>query len=118
MSTSSFRVTISLPDVNVWIALTAEGHVHHVPARGWFAAQPDTSVAFCRITQMGLLRLIDESARHGRVPENRRSSVGNFRETARRSAACLCDRAGRCGFHLAAVDGAAQCRTEFLDGCV
>jgi hypothetical protein len=23
-------------------------------ARGWFAAQPDASVAFCRITQMGI----------------------------------------------------------------
>jgi len=51
-------VTISLPDVNVWIALAAEGHVHHVPAREWFPAQPDASIAYCRITQMGLLRLL------------------------------------------------------------
>jgi len=29
---------VSLPDVNIWIALAAEGHVHHVPARDWFAA--------------------------------------------------------------------------------
>src|SRR5260370_21108923 len=27
-------------------------------ARDWFAAQPDASVAFCRVTQMGLLRLL------------------------------------------------------------
>jgi predicted nucleic acid-binding protein len=44
---------ISLPDVNIWIALAAEGHVHHVPARDWFAAQPVASVAFCRITEVG-----------------------------------------------------------------
>ncbi len=49
---------VSLPDVNIWIALAAEGHVHHAPAREWFTAQADVSVAFCRITQMGLLRLL------------------------------------------------------------
>ena len=59
---------ISLPDVNIWIALAAEGHVHHVPAREWFAAQPDASVAFCRITQMGLLRLLTNSNVMGRAP--------------------------------------------------
>lgn len=59
---------ISLPDVNVWIALAAEGHLHHVLARGWFAAQPDASVAFCRITQMGLLRLLTNPNVMGRSP--------------------------------------------------
>jgi toxin-antitoxin system PIN domain toxin len=59
---------VSLPDVNIWIALAAEGHVHHVPARDWFTAQPDASVAFCRITQMGLLRLLTNSSVMGRAP--------------------------------------------------
>jgi uncharacterized protein len=59
---------VSLPDVNIWIALAAEGHVHHVPARDWFTAQPDASVAFCRITQMGLLRLLTNSNVMGRAP--------------------------------------------------
>jgi uncharacterized protein len=59
---------VSLPDVNIWIALAAEGHVHHVPARDWFAAQPDASVAFCRITQMGLLRLLTNSSVMGGSP--------------------------------------------------
>jgi toxin-antitoxin system PIN domain toxin len=58
----------SLPDVNVWIALAAEGHVHHVPAREWFTEQPDASVAFCRITQMGLLRLLTNPNVMGRAP--------------------------------------------------
>ena len=61
-------MTISLPDVNVWTALAAEGHIHHVVAREWFAAQPDASVAFCRITQMGLLRLLTNSSVMGRAP--------------------------------------------------
>ena len=59
---------VSLPDVNLWIALAAEGHVHHVPARNWFAAQPNASVAFCRITQMGLLSLLTNFSVMGRVP--------------------------------------------------
>ena len=61
-------MTISLPDVNLWISLAAEGHVHHGPARDWFTAQPDASVAFCRITQMGLLRLLTNSKIMGRAP--------------------------------------------------
>ena len=61
------RMIVSLPDV-IWIALAAEGHVHHVPARDWFAAQPAASVAFCRITQMGLLRLLTNSQVMGRAP--------------------------------------------------
>ena len=51
-------MTISLPDANIWLALVGEGHVHHLTARDWFAAQPDASVALCRVTQMALLRLL------------------------------------------------------------
>jgi toxin-antitoxin system PIN domain toxin len=61
-------MTISLPDVNVWIALAAEGHVHHMPARSWFAVQPERSIAFCRISQMGLLRLLTNSHVMGGAP--------------------------------------------------
>jgi len=35
MWTNYCQMIISLPDVNIWIALAAEGHVHHVPAREW-----------------------------------------------------------------------------------
>jgi predicted nucleic acid-binding protein len=75
---------ISLPDVNVWIALAAEGHVHHRPALHWFVAQPDASIAFCRVTQMALLRLIDKSIGHGARAEDRRPSLGNFHKASGR----------------------------------
>ena len=39
-----------------------------MPARDWFTAQPDASVAFCRITQMGLLRLLTNPNVMGRDP--------------------------------------------------
>jgi toxin-antitoxin system PIN domain toxin len=39
-----------------------------VLAREWFAAQPDASVAFCRITHMGMLRLLTNSNVMGPAP--------------------------------------------------
>ena len=47
-----------LPDVNVWVALSFDHHDdHHEPAMGWMNALGDESLAFCRLTQQGLLRL-------------------------------------------------------------
>jgi uncharacterized protein len=49
---------IYLADVNFWIALAAEQHVHHGIARNWFISARAEGVAFCRITQLGFLRLL------------------------------------------------------------
>jgi toxin-antitoxin system PIN domain toxin len=47
-----------LPDINVWIALTFDSHVHHPRAKTWFDGLPNDDVCyFCRLTQMGFLRL-------------------------------------------------------------
>lgn len=48
---------IYLPDINVWLALTAERHRHHREARRWFEGLDGTAL-FCRVTQMGLVRLL------------------------------------------------------------
>src|ERR1051326_7360231 len=47
-----------LPDVNVWIALAAERHIFHRKARHWFGNLQDARLAFCRVTQLGFLRLL------------------------------------------------------------
>ena len=47
---------ISLADAYVWLALAVEAHVHHPAAKSWFDSQPTNSSAFCRITQLALLR--------------------------------------------------------------
>ena len=47
-----------LPDVNVWIALAAERHTVHRAARHWFSNLQDEKLAFCRLTQLGFLRLL------------------------------------------------------------
>jgi len=47
------------PDVNVWVALTYEAHVHHTSAKQWFELlHPEARLFFCRFTQFGLLRLL------------------------------------------------------------
>jgi toxin-antitoxin system PIN domain toxin len=47
-----------LPDVNVWVALAVAEHVHHAPAMSWIQESTADTVAFCRVTQMGFLRLL------------------------------------------------------------
>ncbi len=51
-----------LPDVNVWLALAAAGHVHHDIAQSWVAGRSAHPLIFCRITQMALLRHLTTAA--------------------------------------------------------
>jgi toxin-antitoxin system PIN domain toxin len=46
-----------LPDVNIWLALTFDSHVHQPAAKTWFDALTDEVCFFCRMTQQGFLRL-------------------------------------------------------------
>jgi predicted nucleic acid-binding protein len=47
-----------LPDVNVWLALTLASHAQHRAATAWLEEVADETLAFCRVTQMGFLRLL------------------------------------------------------------
>ena len=58
-STRSFL----FPDINVWLALSYQRHIHYPSARGWFERlEDDSHVCFCRFTQLGLLRLLTPGA--------------------------------------------------------
>jgi hypothetical protein len=47
-----------LADVNLWLALAFESHVHHASASLWFDGLASDEVClFCRFTQIGFLRL-------------------------------------------------------------
>jgi uncharacterized protein len=51
--------TSLFPDINVWVALTYEGHAQHRIAATWFdTLTADVGLVFCRLTQLGLLRLL------------------------------------------------------------
>ena len=50
-----------LLDVNVWVALFAEEHVHHGMARD-FLADPDVKLATCPLVESGVLRVMNSPA--------------------------------------------------------
>ena len=52
------KLTTYLPDVNVWLALASRRHSHAPSAHEWLTRIEYEHVAFCRITQMSLLRLL------------------------------------------------------------
>ena len=58
-STTSFL----FPDLNIWLALSYQAHVHHQIAVDWFNSVPSSArLCFCRATQIGLLRLLTTEA--------------------------------------------------------
>lgn len=58
-----FTTSYLFPDINVWVALTHGGHVHHTIANDWYESLDEgVSFRFCRFTQLGFLRLLTASA--------------------------------------------------------
>ena len=53
--------SLSFPDTNVWLALATVEHIHSAPARSWWESE-DGTIAFCRLTQLGFLRLMTTAA--------------------------------------------------------
>lgn len=51
-----------LLDVNAWLAASWCRHLHNQDVVDWFEHQPDESLVLCRVTQMGLLRLLSNKA--------------------------------------------------------
>jgi toxin-antitoxin system PIN domain toxin len=47
---------LSIPDINVWMALTLPEHPHNGPAARWWQ-RLEGRICFVRLSQMGLLRL-------------------------------------------------------------
>jgi len=75
--TGSSRLSL-FPDINVWLALTYDRHIHHPVARVWFENVAFTAhLFFCRITQLGLLRLLSTEAIMG--PDSARSQRDAWR---------------------------------------
>jgi toxin-antitoxin system PIN domain toxin len=56
-------MTLFFLDVNVWIALSVSGHPHHGEASYWLhRLENDSTLVFSRFTQLGLLRLLTNTA--------------------------------------------------------
>ncbi|MGO9123482.1 MAG: TA system VapC family ribonuclease toxin [Terriglobales bacterium] len=51
------------PDVNVWLALSYDRHIHHSAAKHWLeSVDPGARLCFCRFTQISFLRLLNTRA--------------------------------------------------------
>jgi uncharacterized protein len=48
---------IDLLDINLWVALVDQRHIHHPIAQAYWAENGANPFAFCRITMLGFLRL-------------------------------------------------------------
>lgn len=58
-----YTTSFLFPDINVWLALTHGRHVHHDVANDWLATrETDVRLLFCRVTQLGFLRLLTAEA--------------------------------------------------------
>ena len=50
--------SLIFPDINVWIALSFRSHNHHASSWAWYRSlRGQEELAFCRMTQLGFLRL-------------------------------------------------------------
>lgn len=52
---------IDVPDLNLWLALIDPDHEHHARARHYWMDEAAADIAFCRVTMLGLLRLLTNS---------------------------------------------------------
>ncbi len=59
-------MTSWLVDINVWLALAYDRHQHHEIAGQWFEEADSDRFFFCRLTQIGFLRLLINPAVMGR----------------------------------------------------
>jgi hypothetical protein len=64
---------MTLPDINVWLAAAWARHAHHRAAKR-FLDDTDDELAFCRVTEMALLRLVSNPAVTGRDALTRRQA--------------------------------------------
>jgi uncharacterized protein len=48
---------MDIPDINVWLALVDQNHLHHSPAVNYWENIADTQIGFTRVSMMGFLRL-------------------------------------------------------------
>ena len=57
-----------LPDVNVWLALLNPQHVHHAAASTYWEQAALSRIFLCRITKLGILRLVTHKVVMGGAP--------------------------------------------------
>lgn len=57
-----------LPDINVWLALGLPAHPHHQRAVAYWNEAASERLAFCRVTALGMVRLLGNATVMGGKP--------------------------------------------------
>jgi len=63
-------ISLILPDINVWLAILLEDHVHRPAAVRWWEHDRSDVLGFIRFTQVGVLRLLTTPAAMNGKPLN------------------------------------------------
>lgn len=71
-----------LPDVNVWLALAAPQHPHHAAAAAYWTGHDGGRIWFCRITMLGLIRLLSNPKVMGDQALDLTSSLAAYQQFA------------------------------------
>lgn len=59
---------LTFPDVNVWLAVVLEDHVHRETAKRWWSDDRSDTLAFVRFTQIAVLRVLTTAAAMNEQP--------------------------------------------------
>jgi toxin-antitoxin system PIN domain toxin len=81
--------SLVLADVNLWLATVVVRHPSHHAAATWWrerALPAGTRVAFCRLTQLGLLRLLTNETVMGRDRMTVRGAWDTYRQVLEQDA--------------------------------
>ena len=76
MSSLSFP-NLAVPDMNIWLALASPEHIHYRQALHWWQFYAG-SIAFCRLSQLGILRLMTTAAAMDGKPLGKFGSAGKL----------------------------------------
>lgn len=71
-----------LADVNIWLAALVEVHPHHDRVTGWLREEVvpgGLELSFCRLTQLGLLRLLTNRTVMGEARRTPREAWSDWR---------------------------------------
>jgi len=71
---------LSFPDANVWLALLLADHVHRRAAVSWWNRDQSDNIAFSRVTQLTILRLLTTAHVMNGKPLSMRSAWAAYDE--------------------------------------
>ena len=92
--TRTSNVKSILADVNVWLATLVAEHPHHDAATRWWREDvlpAGDTIAFCRLTQLGLLRLLSNETVMGQRRLDHAHAWATFTEIAAQASVAILD---------------------------